>query len=49
MLTTQMKPLTRLVERWMPSAMVFAVLLTLIVMLMALTMTGSSPIDMVNA
>lgn len=49
MLTTAMKPVTRLVERWMPSAMVFAVLLTLIVMLMALTMTDSSPVAVVNA
>lgn len=49
MLTAAMKPVTRIVERWMPSAMVFAVILTFIVMLMALTMTDSSPIDVVNA
>ena len=49
MLTAAMRPVTRLVERWMPSAMVFAVLLTLIVMVMALTMTDSGPVDVVNA
>lgn len=49
MLAVAMKPVTRLVERWMPSAMVFAVILTGVVMLMALTMTDSGPIDVLNA
>lgn len=49
MLAVAMKPVTRLVERWMPSAMVFAVVLTGVVMLMALVMTDSGPVDVLNA
>lgn len=49
MLAVAMKPVTRLVERWMPSAMVFAVILTGVVMLMALGMTDSGPVDILNA
>ena len=49
MLAVAMKPVTRLVERWMPSAMVFAVILTGVVMLMALTLTDSGPLDVLNA
>lgn len=49
MLSIAVRPVTRLVERWMPSAMVFAVLLTVLVMIMALTMTDSGPVQVVNA
>lgn len=49
MLAVAMKPVTKLLERWMPSALVFAVVLTGIVMLMALGMTDSGPVDVLNA
>lgn len=49
MLAVLTKPVTRMVERWMPSAMVFAILLTAVVMALALTMTDSGPVDVLNA
>ncbi len=49
MLSTLSRPLSRVVERWLPGAFTLAVLLTGIVAVMALTMTDSSPKDVVLA
>ena len=49
MLKTLSRPLVRLAERWLPSALTFAVILTAIVALLALTMTDSGPVDVVRA
>src|SRR5699024_12634902 len=43
-----MGPLNRFLERWIPSAMTFAMALTLIVGLMAWGLTDSSPTDIVQ-
>ncbi len=43
-----MGPLNRFLERWIPSAMTFAMALTLIVALMALLITDTGPVDIVQ-
>lgn len=48
MLRTITAPASRLVERWMPTPIVFAVALTAIVALMALFMTPATPSDVLS-
>jgi len=48
-LKTLSRPLVRVAERWLPSALTFAVILTLIVALLALALTPSGPVDVVRA
>lgn len=47
MLATLTRPLTRAVERYLPGSLVFAVVLTFIVGVMALAWTGAAPLDVV--
>ncbi|GAB3518451.1 short-chain fatty acid transporter [Arthrobacter monumenti] len=47
MLQTLSRPLSRFVERWLPGPLILAVILTMIVGVMALTMTDISPVDLV--
>ena len=49
MLKTLSRPLVRISERWLPSALTFAVILTLIVALLALGLTDSGPVDVTRA
>lgn len=44
-----LRPLNSFVERMIPSPLVFALLLTLIAMVMALTLTPSGPVDIVSS
>lgn len=44
-----MRPVNTLVERFIPSALVFAILLSLIVMLAALLLTDAGPVDVVRS
>lgn len=46
-LARAMRPINTVVERWIPSALVFAIILTLIVALLALTITRTNPVDLV--
>ena len=48
MLRALSRPLVGLVERWLPTALVFAVVLTGVVALLALGLTDSGPIDIVR-
>ncbi|MGN6578069.1 MAG: short-chain fatty acid transporter [Nocardioides sp.] len=48
MLRALSRPLVGLVERWLPTALVFAVVLTGIVALLALGLTDSGPVDIVR-
>ncbi|WP_426187690.1 short-chain fatty acid transporter [Microbacterium sp. TWP3-1-2b2] len=43
-----MRPINRFLERWIPSALTFAIVLTLIVAILAMTLTQTSPIDVVK-
>ncbi|MGC5076682.1 short-chain fatty acid transporter [Agrococcus sp. DT81.2] len=43
-----MRPINTVVERWIPSALVFAIVLTLIVALLALTVTQTNPVELVK-
>lgn len=43
-----MAPINRFLERWIPSALTFAIVLTFIVAVLAMTLTGSSPVDVVK-
>lgn len=43
-----MGPVNRFLERWIPSAMTFALALTIIVALMALLLTDSGPVDIIE-
>jgi len=43
-----MRPINRFLERWIPSALTFAIVLTLIVAILAMTLTRTSPIDVVK-
>ncbi len=43
-----MRPINRFLERWIPSALTFAIVLTLIVAALAMTLTQTSPIDVVK-
>jgi short-chain fatty acids transporter len=42
------RPLVSLVERWLPTALVFAVALTAVVAVLALTLTDSSPVTVIR-
>ncbi|MBO1769932.1 short-chain fatty acid transporter [Agrococcus sp. TF02-5] len=44
-----MRPINNVVERWIPSALVFAIVLTLVVALLALTVTQTNPVDLVKS
>jgi len=48
-LKTLSRPLVRLAERYLPSALTFAVALTIIVALLALTLTDSGPVEVTRA
>jgi short-chain fatty acids transporter len=48
-LKTLSRPLVRLAERWLPSALTFAVVLTLVVALLALLLTDSGPVTVTRA
>ncbi|SEB43392.1 short-chain fatty acids transporter [Paramicrobacterium humi] len=43
-----MRPVNRFLERWIPSALTFAIVLTIIVAILAMTLTPSSPVDVVK-
>ncbi|HCS60403.1 MAG TPA: serine--pyruvate aminotransferase [Microbacterium sp.] len=43
-----MRPINRFLERWIPSALTFAIVLTLIVAILAMTLTQTSPVDVVK-
>src|SRR4051794_34233493 len=43
--TRAMRPVNTLVERFIPSALVFAIVLTVVVALMALVLTDAGPVD----
>lgn len=44
-----MRPVNRFLERWIPSALTFAIVLTLIVAVLAMTLTRTSPVDVVTS
>lgn len=44
-----MRPINRFLERWVPSALTFAIVLTLIVAVLAMTLTRTSPVDVVKS
>ncbi|WP_026372727.1 short-chain fatty acid transporter [Agrococcus lahaulensis] len=48
-LARAMRPINNVVERWIPSALVFAIVLTLVVALLALTVTRTNPVDLVKS
>ncbi|BBL80237.1 short-chain fatty acid transporter [Rubrobacter xylanophilus] len=48
MLRAVARPLVNLVERWMPDALVFAIVLTFVVALMALGLTDSTPLEVLR-
>ncbi len=48
-LSAVMRPVNSVVERYIPSALVFAIVLTIVVAIMALTLTDSGPADVVRA
>lgn len=48
MLRVIARPAIRIVERWMPDSLVFAILLTFIVALMSLGLTDSGPLEVVR-
>jgi len=48
MLRAVARPLVNIVERWMPNALVFAIVLTFMVALMALGLTDSGPVEIVR-
>ena len=47
-LARAMRPINNVVERWIPSALVFAIILTLVVAVLALTVTQTNPVDLVK-
>lgn len=47
-LRTVTAPFSRFVERWMPAPLIFAVSLTIIVAVMALTMTPATPVEILS-
>ena len=49
MLRALVRPMVRVVERWIPDSLVFAILLTFIVALMGLGLTDSGPVEVVRA
>lgn len=48
MLRAVARPLVNVVERWMPNALVFAIILTFMVALMALGLTDSGPVEIIR-
>ena len=48
MLRAVARPLVNIVERWVPNALVFAIVLTFVVALLALGLTDSGPIDVLR-
>ncbi len=48
MLRAVARPLVNIVERWVPNALVFAIVLTFVVALMALGLTDSGPVDVLR-
>jgi short-chain fatty acids transporter len=48
MLRAVAHPLVNVVERWMPGALVFAIVLTFVVALAALGLTDSGPLEVVR-
>ena len=42
-----MQPISHVVERWIPSSLVFAIVLTIVVALLALIITPTSPVDLI--
>ena len=49
MLRALSRPLVRLVEKWLPSSLVFAVILSFLVAILALTLTESGPTEVLRA
>ena len=49
MLRAVSRPMVRVVERWIPDSLVFAILLTFVVALMSLGLTDSGPVEVVRA
>ncbi|GAA4505487.1 short-chain fatty acid transporter [Brevibacterium yomogidense] len=43
-----MRPINSFLERWIPSALVFAIVLTIIVAVLALVLTDSGPVDIIQ-
>lgn len=43
-----MRPVNRFLEQWIPSALTFAIVLTLIVAVLAFILTGAGPVDVVT-
>lgn len=43
-----MRPVNSFLERWVPSALTFAIVLTLVVAVLAMTLTRTSPVDVVK-
>jgi len=43
-----MRPINALVERYIPSALVFVIVLTAMVFVLAVTLTGASPVDVIR-
>lgn len=43
-----MRPINALVERYIPSALVFVIVLTAMVIVLAITLTGASPVDVIR-
>ena len=43
-----MRPFNNFLERWVPSALVFAIILTLVVALLAFLLTDSGPVDVIT-
>jgi short-chain fatty acids transporter len=48
MLRVMVRPIIRVVERWVPDSLVFAIILTFLVALMSLGLTGSGPVEVVR-
>ncbi|KFF59647.1 serine--pyruvate aminotransferase [Cryobacterium sp. MLB-32] len=44
-----MRPINTLVERYIPSALVFVIVLTIVVAVLALTLTDSGPVDVIRS
>ncbi|GAA1810520.1 MULTISPECIES: short-chain fatty acid transporter [Brevibacterium] len=44
-----MRPINRVLEQWIPSALTFAIVLTLIVAVLAFILTGASPVEVVTS
>jgi len=49
MLRALSRPLVRLVDRWLPSSLVFAIVLTFVVAALSLGLTDSGPVNVVRA